>query len=182
MRFNVLFSTLMIVLCLSCSKKNEDAGSADEQKLEAHSWQQTNTTATTDEQKPVATFSANHDFSLNLNSAVTGAGNDSNIGAVATGTWSYDGKNIEISNISISYKVNGSTAANLQAVVNAYAGGLVAFNAFIQAYCNVLQVDVSGNLTIKGASSNKVTWVVNQLTSSVLVVASAGTTASFTAK
>ncbi|MCD2423876.1 hypothetical protein LQ567_13955 [Niabella pedocola] len=182
MRLNLLLPTLMIVLCLACSKENGDAGSADEQKLEAHSWQQTNTTATTGEQKPVATFSANHNFSVNLNSAIAGAGSYSSIGALVTGTWSYDGNNIEISNISISYTVNGGAAANLQAVVNAYTGGLVAFNAFIQAYCNLLQVDASGNLTVKGASSNKVTWAVQQLTSSVLVVTSAGATASFTAK
>lgn len=182
MRLNPLLPLLMIVLCLACSKEKDNAGSADEQKLEAHAWQQTNTTAATAEQKPIATFSANHDFSLNLNSAVAGAGSYSSIGALVTGTWSYDGSNIEISNISISYKVNGATAANLQAVVNACAGGLVAFNTFIQAYCNLLQVDASGSLTVKGASSAKVTWAVNQLTSSVLVVASAGATASFTAK
>ncbi|MBO9591709.1 MAG: hypothetical protein J7599_02295 [Niabella sp.] len=181
MRVNLLLITLMVVLCLACSKKNDNS-SSNEEKLTAHSWQQTNTTAAASEQKPVATFSANHNFSLSLNSAIAGAGSYSSIGALVTGTWSYDGNNIEISNISISYKVNGAAAANLQAVVNAYAGGLVAFNAFIQAYCNLLQVDASGNLTVKGVSSNKVTWVVNELTSSVLVVASAGASASFTAK
>ncbi|WP_300604371.1 hypothetical protein [Niabella sp.] len=182
MRVNLLLSTLMAVLCLACSKKNDDTSYSNEEKLTAHSWQQTNTAAASNEQKPAATFSANHDFSLILNSAVTGAGSYSSVGAVVTGTWSYDGTNIEISNVSISYKVNGAAAANLQAVVNAYAGGLVAFNTFIQAYCNLLQVDASGNLTVKGASSSKVTWAVNQLTSNVLVVASAGASASFTAK
>jgi|GEM_PF-3838963 len=176
-----LLPAFMAVFLLACSK-NEDPGSASEKTLTASSWQQTNTAAATSEQKPVATFSASHDFNLTLNSAITTAGTNSSVGAIVTGKWSYDGSNISISNISVAYTVNGTAAANLQAVVNAYAGGLVAFNTFIQAYCNLLQVDASGNLIIKGASSNKVTWVVNQLTSSVLVVASAGASASFAAK
>ncbi|SDC62779.1 hypothetical protein [Niabella drilacis] len=176
-----LLPAFMAVFLFACSK-NDDSGSSGEEKLTANSWQQTNTTAATNDQKPVAVFTANHDFSLNLNSAVSGAGSNSSVGAAITGKWSYDGSNITISNISVSYQVNGTAAANLQAVVNAYAGGLVAFNTFIQAYCNLLQVDASGNLMIQGASSNTVTWVVNQLTSSVLVVASAGASASFTAK
>lgn len=181
MHLKFLLSAFMAVLLVACSK-NDDSGSANEEKLTASSWQQTNTAATTNEQKPVTTFNASHDFSLTLNSSVSNAGSNNSIGAVITGKWSYDGSNIVISNISVSYKVNGTAAANLQAVVNAYAGGLVAFNTFLQAYCNLLQVDASGNLTVKGASSNTVTWAVNQLTSSVLVVASAGASASFAAK
>ncbi|MGJ7032086.1 hypothetical protein [Niabella hirudinis] len=182
MRLKFLLPAFMAVLLFACSKKNDDSGSANEEKLTASSWQQTNTTAATSDQKPVATFHANHDFSLNLNSAVSGAGSSSSIGAVITGNWSYDGSDIVISNISVSYKINGTAAANLKAVIDAYAGGLVAFNTFVNAYCNLLQADASGNLTIKGVSSNKVTWAVNQLTSSVLVVASAGVSASFAAK
>ncbi|WP_018627198.1 hypothetical protein [Niabella aurantiaca] len=182
MRVKFLLPALLVVLLFSCSKDKEDSGPANEEKLTASSWQQTNTAATTDEQKPVATFNANHDFSLSLNSAVSGAGSYSNIGADITGKWSYDGSNIVISDIAVGYRVNGNTTADLKAVVDAYAGGLVAFNAFVQAYCSLLQVDASGDLTIKGASSNKVIWVVNQLTPDILVVASAGASASFSAE
>ncbi|MBO9619336.1 MAG: hypothetical protein J7539_09910 [Niabella sp.] len=188
MRLTFVTAGLAMLSMVSCSKNDSNTPSS-QQALEAHSWQQTNSSASASNsnsaqnQRPVATFNASQDFTLTLNSALGAAGGNNAAGATITGKWSYDGSNITISNASISYTVNGSTATNFQAVVNGYAGGLAAFNIALQAYCSLVQVDASGNLSFSGGSSGAVTWAVKQLSTTALsVTTSASTKADFIAQ